>query len=348
MKRRDCGGCADATSLELGARGAFERQAFRLVGSVHVVSRAGGHWHEWRAALDGGGEAWLAEGSGAFYWMREGALEPWKSTAPGARFAPDFVVVERGRGTRVATTGDVPFARGETFEYVDLSGPGGAFATVDYGVDGSAAGGTSRTHGDVARTFVGRRVTLGQLGLGARAGRRSFLRVSARGFEPLVAPGAKVTLERTPYEVLGVLARSAHEKGKKQTWPWEEYLLWAPSGVRWLVLADGHWSVAKPIEAGDVREDGRGRVYGKKVFRPLGEALARVDAAAGEFPWEVRVGQEATTADWAHAPNTLSRETTGDELAWSLLTSLDPKQAARALGRSDLPKRHGRAPNQTK
>ena len=322
-----CGGCVDATSLELGARGAFEKRPFRLVGAIHVVSRAGGHWNEWRAALDGGGEAWLAEAAGSYFWMREGALASWESATPGERLETHLVVIERGEATRVRTTGDVEPLK-EKYRYVDLSGPHGAFASVDWG-------------DDPARTFVGRRVTLAELGLEPRAGERTFLRVKGHDFDPFVAPGATVTLGATRFAVLGALGRSGHEKGdKKNRYRWEEYLLWHPKlGVRWLVLSDGHWSVATPIDAGGVHEED---------FRPLGEGVARIDAAVGQFPWEVRVGQEAATADWVRAPNLLSRETTDDEVAWSLLTYLEPKQAEDALGRSDLPKRHGRAPNQTK
>jgi hypothetical protein len=336
LTSRACGGCVDATSLELGARGAFEKRPFRLVGSVHAVSRAGGHWHEWRAALDGGGEAWIAETPGALYWMSEGALAPWEGAEPGARLETDFVVVEHGEATRVRTAGDVGLASGGVYRYVDLSGPGGAFATIDYGVDGSAA------------TFVGRRVTFAELGLRPRGGTRSFLRAEGHAFAPLLAPGATVTVGGAAFTLLGALARSGHEKGKKKNrWRWEEYLLWREAaGIRWLVLSDGHWNVATPIDAGEVRDEGRACVHGKKAFRRLGDGVARIDAAVGQFPWDVRVGQEAATTDWVHAPSMLSRERTDDEIAWSLLTYLGPKQAARALGVSDLPKRHGRAPNQ--
>jgi hypothetical protein len=335
-----CGGCVEATLLELGARGAFEKRPFELVASVHVVSRAGGHWHEWRAALDGGGEAWLAEASGAFYWMHEGALAPWDEATVGAPFAADFVVVERGEATRVRTTGDVAAASGEAYRYVDLSGRDGAFASIDYGDDPAV----------VARTFVGRRVTLAELGLTPRRGTRSFLRAVGRDFTPFVDPGTKVSFDGASFTVLGALARSGHEKGNETNrWRWEEYLLWHPTtGIRWLVLADGHWNLATPIDAGSVRVHELGCSYRGETFRPLGEGVARIDAATGQFPWEVRVGEEAATTDWVHVPNMLSRETTDAEVAWSLLTYLDPKRAARALGVSDLPRRHGRAPNQPK
>jgi hypothetical protein len=329
-----CGGCGAATSLELGARGAFEKRGFRLVGTIHAVSAAGGHWHEWRASLEGGGEAWIAEASGNYFWMREGALASFESAKPGGSFAPDFVVTERGRATRVSKSGELEPAP-ETYDYVDLSGPRGAFASVDYGED-------------PARTFVGRRVTLSELGLAPRAGARSFLSASGPEFASLLAPGMTVTVGGASFTVLGALARSGYEKGnKKDRWRWEEYLLWRETlGIRWLVLADGHWNVATPIDAADVHDEGRECVYGKTAFRRLGEGVARIDAAIGQFPWEVRAGQEAATTDWVHAPSMLSRETTDDEVAWSLLTYLEPKQVARALGTTDLPKRHGRAPNQ--
>ena len=312
-----CGGCPESTSLELDARGTFEQRPFRLVGSVHVVSRAGGHWHEWRAALDGGGEAWLAEAAGAFFWMQEGALARWESARPGIRFA-DFVVVERGEASRVAIAGDVADAGSAAYRYVDLSGAHGAFATVDYGDEGDPG----------ARTFVGRRVTLAEVGLEARGGTRSFVRVAGRDLSPKVAPGAKVTLDGIQLRVLGALARTGHEsKRPKDVWHWEEFLLLGPSGLSWLVLADGRWSVATPIDAGDVHEDGAECVYADKKFARDGEALARIDAAVGEFPWEVRVAQEVATTDWRsttkRASASLAREATDDEIAWSLLTPLD-------------------------
>lgn len=319
---RACGGCRGSTSLELGARGAFEGRPFRLVGSLHVVSRAGGHWHEHRAALDGGGEAWLAEAAGSFFWMREAALAPpWQRVALGERAATDFVAVERGEATRVARAGDLEDLGDEPYRYVDLSGPRGAFATIDYG--------------EPARTFVGRRVTLAEVELRPRRGARSFLPVGGRGFSPAVAPGSTVTLGGASFTVLGALARSGRGKGEKKRWRWEECLLWREGEpARWLVASGGRWSVATAVDAGGLREDGRACVSGRTTFRRRGEGVARLDAAVGQFPFEVRVGHEAKTAEWAHGTATLSRETTDNEVAWSLVTPLDSNQAARALGAS--------------
>jgi hypothetical protein len=326
-----CDGCPESTSLELGLSGVFAGARFELIGAMHVVSRAGGHWHEWRARLADGGEAWLAEACGAYYWLREGALRNLQDLEPGAPFARGWVVTERGEATRVRTWGDVEACAGQTYGYADLSAPGALAASLDYGES-------------PPRTFTGRRVTLAELGLSPRPGPRAFLAVRGAAFDSFVAPGACVELGGMSFVVLGALARSACEGDERMQW--QEALLFHPdAGARWLIVADGRFHVGTPIEAGDACEEGIAARWGDRAFRRLSEGEVRVDAAVGEFPWEVSVGQTAVATDWEHPPWLLGRERTLDEVGWTVVEYLEPEAARRALGLSALPSRRQRAPN---
>ena len=56
---------------------------------------------------------------------------------PGDRVLPPLVVVETGAARFADKEGKLPFSPrlGKSYRYADLRGPGGAFATIDYGDD---------------------------------------------------------------------------------------------------------------------------------------------------------------------------------------------------------------------
>ena len=330
----------DSTVLELGARGKHRGAPFALVGRTCMRSDGGGLWNEWTLAFDDGRTGFLSEALGAFTLFFERPIAPpFDTLAPGSFLASSFIVVERGHAKRVARWGDVPEAP-RTYRYADLSSRSGESATIDYGERASEP--------DV---FVGKRVRLADLGLKPRAGRPRFLAVPTvpkpKGVELWLGVGDEGELGGVRYRVIGIMHRSIKVDGERFTW--EEYVLHSPAeGLRWLVVADGHWNFVEGLEVGAVEETERGAKLGGESYSFMSSGKARVEWTSGELPWEADVGDVTEARDYLHTPHVLSRESSNDEISWSLGTYIPADTVARAFGKRVLPKPTGRAPNQPK
>ena len=333
------------TVLELGARGKHRGAAFTLAGRTCVQSDGGGLWNEWTVTFDDGRQGFLAEALGAFTLFFERPMAPpFEALVVGQGLATGFVVVERGQAKRIARWGDTPEAP-RTYRYADLSSASGESATIDYGASGRAE----------ADVFVGQKVRLAELGLKARATRPRFLAAPGgpppKGLELWLAVGDEgdlgATSGRARFRVIGITHRSIRIEGERYTW--EEYVLHAPeSGLRWLVVSDGHWNLVESIEAGQVDESGLGAKYDGETYKPWSSGKARLEWASGELPWEAAVGDITDTRDYVRVPYMLSRESSEDEINWSRGTYTPSDAIARAFGKRVLPKPTGRAPNQPK
>ena len=287
--------------LKTGLRGKYSNNNFELTGRAQLRHEAGGIWDEWYATFSNGWVGWLAEAQGRFY------LTFYQPLPPGAEVpnfgdlqigAPvplnlgsssRFVVAEKGTATAVAAEGEIPYqlTPNETSYYADLSGAGGAFATIDYGTNPPFV-------------FVGREVTLAEIGLSAaRPAEKKARAVSAAKLgcpncggpldlrapdaaERVTCPNCDSLLDvnqgnlrylrklkpepvqyalpigavgnfagREPMQIIGAVTRSVVVEGEKYFW--QEYLLYNPKiGFRWLVQSDNHWSFVESIAAGDV------------------------------------------------------------------------------------------------
>lgn len=328
-----------STVLELGARGKLRQAPFVLAGRTCVRSDGGGLWNEWTLVFDDGRQGFLAEALGTFTLFFERPMAPaFDALDVGSALKIGFVVVERGQAKRVARWGDVPEAP-RTYRYADLSSASGETATIDYGEPGREP--------DV---FVGRRMKLAELGLRPRAERPSFLPApggpTPKGVELWLAVGDEGELGKARFRVIGIVHRSIKVEGERYTW--EEYVLHAPAeGLRWLVVSDGHWNLVETIEAGQVEEiEEKSAKLAGETHRFLSSGKARVEWATGELPWEVAVGDVSEARDYVRAPHMLSRESTADELTWSLGTYTPPGAISRAFGKRVLPQPTGRAANE--
>lgn len=329
-----------STVLELGSKGRIDGEAFTLVGRVVVRSEGGGLWHEHALRFDRSKKTrWLAEARGTFTLFHEGAIVPaFDALRVGAAIESPWIVAERGTAERVAQVGDVAVEGPRRYRYADLSSRTGQSATIDYGSDPPA-------------TFVGRRVTLAELGLSPRKEPARFFPVPdlsrPKGIDLWLDVGDEGKLDGARFRVLGIVARSIRIEGER--YGWQEYLLHdAAEGFRWLVVSDGHWSLVETIEPGLVLETDRGATLEGETYKPLSSGKARVDWATGELPWEASIGDTTDVRDYVRAPHLLSRESTEDEVTWSRGTYLSPDAVARAFGKRSLPKPVGRAPNQPK
>lgn len=131
---------------------------------------------------------------------------------------------------------------------------------------------------------------------------------------PRIPVGRRGTWRGVAWECIGFLRRRDDEG-----FSWDEYLVFNPfEGFRWLVTYDGHWSwVEMLLEA--PRSLGGDAVVEGVPHRLFARGVARVSYVMGEFYWQVRHGEAATTEDYVAPPWVVSRETFGSlsEETWS-------------------------------
>ena len=154
--------------------GKYHGVGFRIVGRTQMRHQAGGVWNEWYAAFDDGRWGWLAEAAGKFYVTFTTAMTNLPSfdvIQVGGRMG-DLVVAEVGTATVISGEGEIPWRvePNSTYDYADLSGPQGKFATIDYSEDQPLF-------------FAGRETNLRELGVD----------LAPAGFP---APGQKIKTER--------------------------------------------------------------------------------------------------------------------------------------------------------
>ena len=153
-------------------------------------------------------------------------------------------------------------------------------------------------------------------------------------YAPRLPLGSKGVLEGKPVEVIGFLVRQSKVEGI--AYDWREYLLAGENGTyRWLTEYDGHWNVVDvlskpPTTSGIVMVDNVR--YGDQSFRHFSTTpVAEVIQVAGEFTWRVRRGETSQVIDYVAPPLMLSRESTDNDLNWSLGTYAEPEAIAEAF-----------------
>ncbi|MEO7731516.1 MAG: DUF4178 domain-containing protein [Kofleriaceae bacterium] len=294
-----------------------------------------------------------------------------------------FTVAERGTATYVAALGEIPYrlVPNSSFQFVDLADGRGGFATIDYG-DGSEAPavylgyqvtpqGLGLSGGEagpqLAAPATGARLACpncnGALELrvpdqtlrvacpycnslvSVEGGTLAIIAKQANMPTLAIALGSKATFSEGELTVVGYVGRSAHVDGS--WWPFEEYLLHAPSvGFRWLVCSDGHWSYVQPVASGAVSV-GAGATYDGVEFQRFQIAELRVVCVLGEFYWRVAAGEEVRGEDFIAPPAMLSCEASAQEENWSLSSYLTTREVDKAFGKPlGLPVPMGVGPNQ--
>lgn len=140
--------------------------------------------------------------------------------------------------------------------------------------------------------------------------------------KPLIPLGTRGKLRGTDYEVIGFQRRSATVEGI--TYPWHEYVLFNPyKGFCYLTEYNGHWndiSICKelPVVGGGLFSSSAGTAnYLGEVYKHFQTTDATTDFVLGEFPWQVRVGEQAVVTDYVHPPRVLSSEKMANEVTWS-------------------------------
>lgn len=337
---------------------------FRIVGRLQL-STGQGTWDEWHVSFDDGQYGWLAEAQGTFYLLKAMStpqapemdqLSPGQvlDLAPHGR----YTVTDRREARYVSAEGDLPFVAppGSLFQYADLSGADGGFATLDYGDDPG-----------VDSFFAGVTVPLESLGIAGLVGWKdrktsakaaslnctncggpialkdpsstvriacpycgSVLDASKEGgkfeilqkltrvaFRPLLPLGAEGTLQGKPYVILGCVLKSCVVDGT--TYYWREYLLkeTKTEAYHFLSESNGHWTLLEPIPAGEIVKEALFATAKGTRYKLFQTTTARVNAVLGEFYWEVAAGETTEAADFVAPPRMLSEERNDKEVAWT-------------------------------
>jgi hypothetical protein len=156
-------------------------------------------------------------------------------------------------------------------------------------------------------------------------------------FQPLIPLGTRGQFEGTQWEAIGFQVREIRVEGV--AYRWSEYLLYNPyRGYRYVTEYQGHWNFIRAIRA--LPTVARKKVeFAGKPYKHFQNARAVTVYVMGEFPWQVRVGEEVTVNDYVCPPFVLSSEETEDEIVWSGGEYVGGADIWRAFG---LP---GRAPS---
>ena len=152
--------------------------------------------------------------------------------------------------------------------------------------------------------------------------------------KPRLPLGSKGKLAGKPVEVIGFMVRQCRVDGIPYTW--REYLLAAENGTyRWLSEYNGHWNVidvlSRPPSTNRLLESESLQYQGQRFKHFQTTQVAEVVQVAGEFTWRVSVGETCRIVDYVAPPLLLSRESTNNDLNWSLATYATPEEITQAF-----------------
>jgi hypothetical protein len=387
------------SALAVGLKGTYQGGSFEVLGAARLGHEAGGVWDEWYLSFDDGRWGWLAEAQGRFYITfavpvkgRE-KLPAYEALPLGERIRlrqgePPMVVAEKGIARPIGAKGEIPYrlVPNQDYQYADLSGPGGRFATLDYSdvppsvylgceipLDDLHLPHTPEAVEHEPRQVEGVHLTCPKCGgslelrapdktervgcpfcgalLDASQGQLRLLHTLDGPLKKLpLAIGTTGKLGGVEYTVIGFLMRGV----KFDVWYyWHEYLLYNPQlGFRWLECSDHHWNFIEPLPPGTVQMDGKSPVFAGRRFRWFQQATAEVKMVLGEFYWKVAVGEKVTVSDFVRPPEALSREITivgkgSGEVSWSRATYLPVHEVEQAFGlKNPLPRPSTVGPNE--
>ncbi|MBL8148637.1 MAG: DUF4178 domain-containing protein, partial [Blastocatellia bacterium] len=146
QKLEDLGKVAEVIETEslikIGFLGRYKGVGFQVTGRTQLKHQMGGFWTEWYAAFDDGRWGWISEAQGKLYILFAEAVSELPNyfslnvgQVADLKLPVKFTVAEKGIATYSAAQGEIPFrfTPGERYNYVDLAGNSGEFATLDYG-----------------------------------------------------------------------------------------------------------------------------------------------------------------------------------------------------------------------
>jgi hypothetical protein len=376
--------------LRLGVTGRMGRDAYQVVGHLQKDHGAG-PWDEWYVEFDDGRTAWLSEAEGFWYLLFAEGPGPellLETFEPGHRFrlqSHRLVVEERGQGRVVAAEGQLPhdLDPSQDSHYVDATGPGGVFVTLDFGPWSSDP-----------ELFIGRRMKLEELGISpdqlrpkvkkvalqqarcpecngplelrapdqtqrvacpycgallsvGTSGALAFLHMLQKPDHPFqLSLGAKGTLDGTEWVCIGMMVRSCSVEGER--YPWDEFLLYNRTrGFAWLMDSNGHWVFLTPLDAGDVAvSPGVAAHLDGQRYRAFQRVTAVTELVLGEFYWAVEAGEAVRAEEYVAPPYSVNLERGDREITYTHGEYLAPEVVREAFGVKELAAPSGIAPSQ--
>lgn len=359
--------------LSYGVTGTWHNDAFEVIGRVQMdrAGEAGAPWQEillWFSMHDK--TCWVANAQGRWYTSEEvpmqGPVPSFTSLRPGAQVDllghGLYVVSEVAQRRVISGEGSLPNVPkpGIVTRYADLSGPRGAFGTIDYG-DGleqpvvylgsqfdpkelkldsgipveapTAAVGacecpncgaslplTSERTERIVCQYCGTKSDI-------TSGHLQALGPAPRPpIQPYIPLGSRGNLRGVDYVVCGFVIRSCRVEG--QQYPWREYLLFGGDsvGYKWLMEEDGKWSFVDPVEAGMVGDSGNVVSFNGASYALQQTVRASVDYVLGEFYWKVEIGETVDARDFTGPGGKVSKEQSSTEVNYSFVSPLNPQE----------------------
>lgn len=367
--------------LQLGTTGYWGGKRFEVEGRVQLdrVGAASAPWQEFLLTLVDSGEAWwIAFAQGRWYATREVTPAPRLPPLPGLRpgvqlqlpATGPITVNEVGRRKIVSAEGELPNVPvpGAITPYVDFSGPGGRFGTLDYGDGGNALPALYvGTQFDPA-TF---KLDSGQPLEVAEAKVEAVTCPGCGGSLPLVAPGTTERIvckycgqvsdlgkggamhalgraPRPPSHPYVPLGAEGHLRGMRviciafvirgttvegSRYHWREYLLYAgPSvGYLWLMEEDDNWQLVTPLSPGDVQTAGLQAVYRGATYQYKQSVSAQVEYVVGELYWKVSQGETVQATEYTGPGGIVSVEKDEREVNVSFCVPLAAAEIGQAF-----------------
>ena len=138
--------------------------------------------------------------------------------------------------------------------------------------------------------------------------------------QPLIPLGSRGNLFGAVWEIIGFQQRGIDVDGTNYFW--REYVLFNPyKGFRYLSEYENHWSFVTPLPSlpvpGVNNRNRPAMTLDGVAYDHFQSAQAYTWFVIGEFPWQVKVGEIVSTADYVAPPKMLSAETTENEVTWS-------------------------------
>ncbi len=139
-----------------------------------------------------------------------------------------------------------------------------------------------------------------------------------KGTAPMFAfrVGTPITLEKTPYEVMGRLYYVEYSEGRQ--YPSFEYVLYNPDkGYLWLSEENGHFTISRPFHlrvSVPVRKARAPVSVGQETFKFYEEGTLTLRWVDGALPWTAEVGETTHYMHLIKPPDYVDRETTRKEI----------------------------------
>ena len=144
--------------------------------------------------------------------------------------------------------------------------------------------------------------------------------------------GAKATIEREPWTLIGLMRRE--EIGEGEDSRWTEYLVYSEKrGFRWLIETSEGWESADVLDEWPQWDGGSQATLPEGAYTKIYDYGARVVFAVGAFNWRVAVGDTVRVTEYRAGDRKLAMEASDEEISWSRSGSVGEEQVMAWFGK---------------